>query len=159
VQFVLQFEHVSLLQFNYTCKFHNSSATVPHNAQSVVLYSASGRGSNCIFFLLRHFTAFERVVSTVRYKCGLFCTDTHRKDLVCACLRVFSPFTILKGFRLNLVRGVHKGRMILKWVCNKIRSRGGDFTGLVFLRIGTAGGPLRLRKCTSDGLKSVELFD
>jgi hypothetical protein len=69
----------------------------------------------------------------------------------------FSPFTVLNEFRLNLVRGVHKGRMLLKWVCNKI-GRGGVFIRLVFLRIGTAGGPLRLRKRTFGWLKTRETF-
>ena len=80
---------------------------------------------------------------------------THTREyLVRACVFPrFSRFTILKGFLLNLVRGVHNGRMLLKWVCNKIGPRGG-FTGLVFLRIGTGGGPLRLRKCTFGWFKT-----
>jgi hypothetical protein len=48
--------------------------------------------------------------------------------------------------------------MLLKWDCNKIGPGGGGVPGLVFLRIGIVGGPLRLRKCTFGWLKTRGTF-
>ena len=65
------------------------------------------------------------VITTVCFAQTHTHTHTHIQGRSCACVPPrFSTFAVLKGFRLNLVRGAHKDRMLLKWVCNK-KDRGG----------------------------------
>jgi len=132
----------------------------PHNAQSFGLYCASVRGSNCMFCC--HVIPLHSNVSCQQFVTTTVCFAHTRararaEDLVRACMRASAFFTFHNIQRISIKFSMRcpQRQNVIKMGLQQNRAGGGEgFTGLVFLRIGTAGGPLRLRKRTFEWLKT-----